>query len=731
MSYSILLILSGLITGISLTLSNIHWYIIYIFFSVPFLLFLKYKKAYLFSLGVLIGFITAYVHTQIPSHHLIYPSNYIEKAEGTIISSRQSTFSTEYIVNVKDIVVEGKQQNVSGKILLKVKDREHIYHLPGSHLIMEHLTLHRIPPPVNPVGFDYRRYLEQKGIYLQGEAANLSIKIQKNYLLFFNTLRKNIIRRFRSALLYFPEEKEMIEMLILGQEKVPQFLKQAGIRSGTYHLLVISGLHIGFILLFLRVLFIPFAELNNRHPKVFPSLALIILWFYAGLTSFKVPVVRAVLMYSLFFVGEIFERDMDIITSIMAAAFLLLIINPYNLFDASFQLSFLATLGIILFWQRFKLLERNYLKTTILTSLAAQIAVLPVLLYHFGYFYPMGLVNNIFFVPLTGVIVIVSFVSFIVPLLFPVLRVLSTVFVRGLTISASISPPVCIRFSIPLSIAFYSLCLLLLYSPRRRSITTSLSLLLVLSIPFHFVLQPKHLPDNSEILYLLSLTKPSAVYIKGSQAICFLPDHYKTTELEDIVIPLLSEYRVRALTLFYTTVSYNHTATLNILKKRFNIKKVYEAEDAVKKTFVFPYLEIYYYKTTPSVFEFLPEGKKITIAGTDIEILGEENSTLSYIIGKGKNSLLIAPFIGPALAEKLSGKELSTAYIGDIKTTKKTMEPLKSLKYNYLIIPRQYKKFGVLTEKAADNESKIFYLQRATVKIIPEKDRHCISYYWE
>ncbi|MCM8829716.1 MAG: ComEC family competence protein [Candidatus Omnitrophica bacterium] len=721
MSYTLLLTLTGLIIGISLTLPGIHWYITYILFALPFLFVVKNRKIVAFSLGIITGFITTFLHTLPPSKPL---DRYITRAEGVIVSSRPSTFGAEYIVKIKKMMDGDKQERGAEKILLKVNDRS-VYLPLGSYIIMENLFLQWISPPKNPYISDYRRYIERKGVHFEGRAKSISIKEEKNILFLLHKIRQYIIRKIDAKFLYYPEEKELLFTITLGKEKVPYFLQSSGIRSGTYHLLVISGLHISFILLFLKFLLLPFAEINNRHPKFFPVFALITVWLYATITGLRVPVVRATLMCSLFFIGEIFERDMDIITSIIAAALLLLIINPYNLVDVSFQLSFIATLGIILFWMRFKLIEKNYVKIVILTSLSAQISVLPLLLYHFGYFYPLGIFNNIIFVPFTGALVILSFVSFIVPVLFPVLRVLLTIFIRGITLSTQFSPSINFSLSIPLAITFYLVFFLLLYSPKRRFINTTLLSIIFVSISLHFLPSYQKVNENEEI-YFLSSTKVSVVYIKDREATLFLADHYRTREIEDILIPLLSRKGIRDIILFYTTISYNHTATLNRLTKRFNIKRVYEVE-VIKDTFAFPYVMEYYHTTKPELFEFLPEGENISLSGIDIELVGEENGTLSYIISKETQKILIAPFIGQKNVEKLSGKEFTIAYINGLKKTKKIQEQLSSIKYRYLILPFPYKKFEELISK----EIKTLYIKHSAVKVLFNKKEVDVKYHYQ
>ncbi|MGI6595369.1 MAG: ComEC/Rec2 family competence protein [Candidatus Ratteibacteria bacterium] len=725
MSYPLLFSLTGLISGIFLVFTETHWIIKSLLILAPLFLAIKHRPILFFSLGLSIGFITAGLQVSHSSSafHLDTP---IEYAQGRILSSKQSTFSTEYVIKTDILFTEPTTQK-RVKILLKTTEREHLNYLPGTPLTMKHLSLYKIPPQKNPCSVDRRKYFANKGIHLQGEAKELSPGSDINLLLLFQIIRQTIIKRVDAAFLYFPEEKELLKTIILGQENIPYFLRNIGIQSGIYHLLVISGLHIGFLLLLLKAIFIPFAELNNRHPKLFPALALILLWLYTGITGFKVPVARAVMMVSLFFIGDIFERDTNILVSVMASAFVLLLINPYNLTDASFQLSFLTTTGIILFWQRFNPLKKGYLLSVILTSLAAQISATPVLLYHFGYIYPIGLINNIFFVPLAGAVVMLSFISFIIPVLFPVLRVLLTLFLRTATLSAPLSPPIHFNLSVSLLLAFYAFLLLSLYAPRRRICSQGLLLFGCLSLLFHFA--AKHMKETREndICYFLSLSKPSVIYLKETTAVALLADHYKTTEIQDIIIPLLNKHKTKDIFLFYTTASWNHTATFNTLKKHFPSTTVYESDKTTALPFS-PYLDIFYYSALPSSFRTCSKREQIHLPSISVECVGEEKTAFSYILYAEDFSICIAPFIGETTAEAINGTTVDILYLADIKQTKKTKQYMETLSYQHLILPDKYKKFEPLTET---NTGKILSLKHSAVKIIPKNKTPHISYYYE
>lgn len=156
-------------------------------------------------------------------------------------------------------------------------------------------------------------------------------------------------------------------------------------RTGTIHLLSVSGLHIGFAVagctLLLGIFRVP--------PRFQFGPVVLIIGFYVLMTGMEPPVMRAGIMILLYLCGRFFAIRDSNLNRLGLAALILLLINPYNLFDAGFQLSVLATLGVLwvapLLWNSLKIRQR-YLKPIwegILLSIGAQLIVTPVIIYYF------------------------------------------------------------------------------------------------------------------------------------------------------------------------------------------------------------------------------------------------------------------------------------------------------------------------------------------------------------
>ncbi|MCD6408271.1 ComEC/Rec2 family competence protein, partial [bacterium] len=443
--FSIISAITGFISGIFLYYSFSNLFILYPF--ALFLPFLKYsKKLALFIFFIIAGITLSFLKSAGDVSDISRSG--IEEVEGVILSKYKDTpFSSGYVVRIKKVKSDGEEKNFKGKILLEIKGKRDIER--GRIVEIKNVKLKVISPPKNPGDIDFRNYWKRKNIFFECEG-DVYLKEYSSFLSFLiSKIRKRIKTKIEKYFRYCPEEKELIETITIGKEKIPRFLKEIGIKTGTYHLLVISGIHLSFILLLLKILFLPFQRINNTHPKLFPFLSLVFLWLYAEITGFRIPVIRAVLMFTFFFFGELFERDIDGISSIIMAAFTFLLFSPSSIFDVSFQLSFFATLGIVLFYRKFKkYFQKNVIFSIILLTISAQIFVFPLILYHFGNFSIGGIFNNIIFVPFTGIIVIFSFLFFFIPFFSIFVEFLLSFYLKSLVFFSSFSPLIQISFSI-------------------------------------------------------------------------------------------------------------------------------------------------------------------------------------------------------------------------------------------------------------------------------------------
>jgi competence protein ComEC len=242
-----------------------------------------------------------------------------------------------------------KKFKTSGKILIRVKEPSNRFNYGDQILVYGYIF-----SPLgkrNPGTFDYQRYLSTKGIYGQMNvdfATEVAILSRGgNFILskIIAPARKYVLQHFHQSL---PAPYDnFLAGFVLGEKRgMPEELRQKFVRTGTLHLMAVSGSNVGLILLFAY-----FISALLRLPRwlKFGFLALVII-FFALLTNLQPSVVRASVMALLALIAFYTEREINFLNLISFTALLILFFNPQALYDVSFQLSFasVAAIGILL-----------------------------------------------------------------------------------------------------------------------------------------------------------------------------------------------------------------------------------------------------------------------------------------------------------------------------------------------------------------------------------------------
>ncbi|MFC2007560.1 DNA internalization-related competence protein ComEC/Rec2 [Chloroflexota bacterium] len=324
--------------------------------------------------------------------------------------------STHLNFSVTGIKLDDSWNTVAGNILIFVpRYPEYRY---GDVL----QTTGKLETPGQLDDFDYRGYLAHQGIYttmLYPEIATLERGRGFKPLALVYALRNNMAQTMARVL---PEPQASLgQAIILGiRGNIPPLLKTDFIRSGTAHLLAISGLHLSIIA---GILLSAGIWLFGRRYYLYIWLALGIIWLYTMLTGMHPPIVRGAIMASLFLTAELLGRQRSALTALTFAAAIMTGVSPYILADASFQLSFLAMAGLVFFFPAFRTLGRKAVQTAIgeegaaaaianiatdslSATMAALVAVWPVIAYYFGIISLVGPLATFLLLPaLPGIII--------------------------------------------------------------------------------------------------------------------------------------------------------------------------------------------------------------------------------------------------------------------------------------------------------------------------------------
>lgn len=185
-------------------------------------------------------------------------------------------------------------------------------------------------------------------------------------------------------------EKNVLATLTLGyRQQLEWTVRERFSLAGAAHILAVSGFHVGVVYSFLRLCLFPLSDKSGlRYLK--NGLLLMGIWLFAAITGLAASAVRAAWMLSLYLIGVTIRKKRDSYNTWCAAAFCMLVYDPFYLFDIGFQLSFLAVLSIFFFYRRIASLfqlRNPFIRIPwdwFAISLAAQIGTFPLCLYYFG-----------------------------------------------------------------------------------------------------------------------------------------------------------------------------------------------------------------------------------------------------------------------------------------------------------------------------------------------------------
>jgi len=345
-----------------------------------------------------------------PNHYTNLDSNafnsFIIKIQERL---KPDAYNDKYIVVVKSF----NDKNASGKLLINIKHDSLSKPLAVDDLLFATSQLQVIQKPLNPHQFDYSAYLELKQVYHQlylEQSEILQLSYSKTTIFgYADELRTKINTRLIAAG-FKDEALSIMNALLLGQRQtIDKTIYNNYVNSGTIHILAVSGLHVGILLLILNFLFRPLLYLKyGNYMRLI--ILVIILWSFAIIAGLSPSVTRAVAMFSIISFAKHLKRPTNIYNTLVISAFIILLFKPTFLFEVGFQMSYLAVLGIVsvqpiiykLWKPRYWIPDKLWQIFTV--TLAAQAGVVPISLFYFHQFPGLFFISNIVVIPFLGLI---------------------------------------------------------------------------------------------------------------------------------------------------------------------------------------------------------------------------------------------------------------------------------------------------------------------------------------
>lgn len=338
-----------------------------------------------------------------PSRYVNTPYEQAAFLELNIINALPTNgFSNRFYAAVKQV----DSKRTSGKVLFQAPLTDSLKLKPGYTLYLA-TSIAPISLEKNPSDFKYLEYLA--GIDVYGRVAVKKDQVLKilegeqtasGFVGF-----KNVLLERMAASSLEKQPRAFVEALLLGnRENIDPEVNASFRDAGVIHILALSGLHVGILLLILSF----FTKWLHRfkHGRFIQSVLLVLLlWCFGVLTGLSPSIMRAVTMFSFVAVAMNINRSTSVLHSLALSAFVLIVVNPKLLFQVGYQLSYVAVIAIVVIQPILSSLWRpqfvpfKYLWNVMTVTLAAQIGVAPISLFYFHQFPGLFLLGNILLLP--------------------------------------------------------------------------------------------------------------------------------------------------------------------------------------------------------------------------------------------------------------------------------------------------------------------------------------------
>ena len=446
----------------------------------------------------------------------------------------------------------------------------------------------------NPLEFDYQQYMSRQGVYCQTYIKKQEYEIlypayQKGIKYYGAKIRQTLIDIYKQTVIS-GQQLAVLEALTLGYkadlepETITTFQT-----SGAMHILAVSGLHTGIIMLITNFL-LRFLD-HSHKTRVFKCILIIlILWIFAAITGFSASVCRSALMFSMMTISQILDRSSSTYNTLATSAFILLIFNPLLIFNVGFGLSYLAVLAIIATtplvkktlpkfdpvhdtrWIHTKKWLIRYFLGIIYVSIAAQLGTSILSIRTFNMFPTYFLITNILVIPLSYFIMVTSIlllaVSWCTPLMWLATEILK-LFLKLLTDSVSWieSLPAAsindIFITNTSSLLLYAaLTMLVVFAHYKRAIYLKLALVSMCLFAASIAIFDDVKNINTQII-IYNKTKSQLYTIKNGEQMSIITDNAKPDEKS------LSPATINAALTHANLVEILNTNTLSSIKDLF------------------------------------------------------------------------------------------------------------------------------------------------------------------
>lgn len=419
-----------------------------------------------------------------------------------------------------------------------------------------------------PYLFNYKKYLYNKRVYYTLKID--SIKILNENSNPFIKLKNRVIKHVNSY-----KDSTYLYAFILGKtELISDEVLTSYRENGISHLFALSGLHVSIfssILLFILKK-LRFKEILNY------VLIFIFLLLFSFITGFSPSILRATLLFFLLSINKVFYLNIRTLDILYLVFIILVIINPFIIYNLSFILSFTAAFFLIFSSDLLK--GKNYFVSLFKVSLLSYFASLPLSIYYFGYTNLLGTILNLVFVPLVSFVVFpLTLLTFIISKFYSILNI-TTNLLESLSLLFNKFKIIIYFPRINLIFVFIYLSILMLYIKFKKKIC----LYLIIVLLIFFKIRPYM--DNNTYIYYIDVGQGDSILVVtphlkktiliDTGGIVSFNENYKSNIVKNKTISFFRRIGINKVDyLFLTHGDYDHAGEASELLSNFCVKKVF------------------------------------------------------------------------------------------------------------------------------------------------------------
>lgn len=513
--------------------------------------YLKYvlRNRYIFKVLAVLSLIVAIIFTIFYPQKSVYDKSET-KFKGIVYKKKINNDKTAFYIKGKEKIVINYYQELLEDINL------------GDEISVSG----KIKVPSNntvPNQFNYKRYLLNNNIFYTVTAKSVTKTANNTNVIYY--LKGKINERI-DKITY---ANEYLKIFILGDtSSLDEETSKSYQQNGVSHLFSISGMHIS---LFAAIILYVMKRISYNNYYNY-SIVISFLIFYSLLVGSSPSVIRSLTMYILFAINKLFNlkiKNLDIMCFVLT---IMLIINPYYLYNISFQYSYLISFSLVLFSYKLKNIKNKIMKS-LYTSFISFLVSFPICIYNFYQVNVFSIILNIFLIPFVSIIIFpLSLVCFIIPKLSVILNIFTSILqFISLTIDKyKIGQIVFSKPSIIIVLIYYILIYLFIYNKKN--------IYLLIIIVSH-KLYP--LIDSSFTVTYLDVGQGDSIFIKyphNQGNILIDTGGIVNSDYQVAInktIPYLKSFGVTKLDyLILTHGDYDHMGDSNVLVNNFKVKNV-------------------------------------------------------------------------------------------------------------------------------------------------------------